>query len=155
MRRRTVAKLGMALVLVSCAPELDSPESRVRALLVQAERAAEARDAEALGELVGEDYRDDRGNNRRTVLGLLTYYFLRNRTVHLLTRIRSLEAPEPERVEATLLVAMAGRPIPGVEGLARIRADLYRFDFVFALDPDDDWRVVRAEWHPAGLDDFL
>jgi hypothetical protein len=146
--------IALVLVLSGCAPELDSPELQVRALLARAERAAEERDVGALKGLVAETYADDRGNDRQAVMGLLTYYFLRNKTIHLLTRVRFIEA-EPERARAGVFVAMAGRPIEGVEGLARIRADLYRFDFVLERDDAGDWKVERAEWDQAGIDDFL
>ncbi len=140
---------------LACAPAVESPEDQVRILLARAERLAEEQDVGALKDLVAEDYVDDRGNDRQAVVGLLTFYFLRNETIHLLPRVRSVQVPEPSRAKATLLVAMAGRPIEGLEGLARIRADLYRFDFLLVGGSDGEWKVVRAEWGRADLDDFL
>ena len=140
---------------LACAPAAESPEDQVRVLLARAERLAEEQDVGALKDLVAEDYTDDRGNDRQAVAGLLTFYFLRNKTIHLLTRVRSVQVPEPDHAEATVLVAMAGRAIEGLEGLARIRADLYRFDFVLTRGPAGEWKVAHAEWGRADLDDFL
>jgi hypothetical protein len=143
-RPHRLALLAMlaAASLPACAAEPDSPEAQVRALLQRAEAAAEEKDVGALKQMVSESYSDDRGQDRQAIAGLLTFYFLRNQSIYLLTRVGKIEFPEPTRARTTVLVAMAGTPIPDIEELARIRADL-------------DWRVTRAAWRRARADDFL
>jgi hypothetical protein len=147
--------LFAAVLLPACAAEPDSPEAQVHALLQRAETAAEEKRVGTLKQLVSESYSDDRGHDKQAVAGLLTYYFLRNQSVHLLTRVQSIEFPKPARAHATVLVAMAGTPIPGIDELVRIRADLYRFDFSLSDEGSDEWRVTRAAWRRAAADDFL
>jgi hypothetical protein len=154
-KRPALLMMLAAASLAACAAEPDSPEAQVRALLERAEEAAEEKRVGALKQLISEIYSDDHGQDRQAVAGLLTYYFLRNQSVHLLTRVRSIEFPEPARARATVFVAMAGMPIPGIDELARIRADLYRFDFSLADEASGDWRVTRAAWRRATTDDFL
>lgn len=144
-----------AASLSACAAEPDSPEAQVRALLQRAEAAAEEKDAGALKQMVSESYGDDSGRDRQAIAGLLTFYFLRNQSIYLLTRVGKIEFPEPARARTTVLVAMAGTPIPGIEELARIRADLYRFDFSLGDEGSGDWKVTRADWRRATADDFL
>jgi len=157
-----VIRPALLLVLVillaaplACSRKPESPETRLRALVSQAEVAAEAKDLGALKPLISPSYGDRLGQNRQAIMRLLAYYFLHNESIHLLTRVHEISFPEPKRAELTVLVAMAGRPIPRVEDLAGMRADLYRFDLVAADEGTGDWKVVRAAWRPAELTDFL
>lgn len=144
----TVVLLGTA-----CAPP-EPPEAQVRALFDKARKAAEQKDLATLRRAVSERYADAHGNDRRTLEGILRVQFLRHESIHLFTRVSTVVFPEPERAEATVYVAMAGRPIAAAEALARLKADLYRFDFVLAKE-GEDWRVIRADWRPAELGDFV
>ena len=156
------------VIVAACSADPDSPEAQVRALISRAESAAEKQDVGALKELISEGYTDEHGQDRQGVAGLLTYYFLRHQTIHLLTRIQSVEFADAERGEladpgsagpgnarASVLVAMAGTPILVVDDLERLRADLYRFDFELLREDDGEWRVTRAAWSRATRGNFL
>jgi hypothetical protein len=153
-RRFAAVALLAALALV-CAGEPESPEARVLALLERAEVAAEERDVKALREMISERYADEQGRDKAALKALLAFHFLRNQSVHLLTRAGEIALPTPERAEVVVFVAMAGRPIPGPEALVGLRADLYRFDLVFEEVEGEEWRLVRAGWRRAMPDDFL
>jgi hypothetical protein len=147
---------GVTLLLalaLACSGDPTTPEERVRAVLAAIERAAEARDVGALREHVSESYADARGQDARALAALATLHFMRNQSVYLLTRIRRVELPAPGEARAEALVAMAGRPIPGPEALAGLRANLYRFD-VELREEDGRWRVSGGDWAPATPDDF-
>jgi len=155
-RPRYGALLLLATLCVpSCSRKADSPETQLRALVSQAETAAEAKDLAALKQMISPGYADQTGQNRQAVMQLLAYYFLHNQSIHLLTRVHAIAFPESKRAEITVLVAMAGRPISRVEELAGIRADLYRFDLLAADEGSGDWKVTRAAWRPADITDFL
>ena len=153
--RRLLAAAGLAALLAGCGATPGDPETQVRAVLTRAEQAAEAKDLEAIRDLIDDTYADEQGNDRAAVRRLIALHFLRNDAIHLLTRVRSLEFPKPARAEVTLLVAMAGRPIPTVRDLAAIRADLYRFDLEFQDAGSGEWRVIRARWRRARTAEFL
>ena len=156
-RRRSRALLAAfaAQALAACPAQPDSPEAQLRALFELAEATAEEKDAGALKDLVSERYADDEGHDRQAIAGLLAFHFLRHQTIHLLTRVHAIAFPEPTRAEATIFVAMGGTPILVVDDLARVRADLYRFDFDLADEGSGDWRVTRAAWRRATRDDVL
>lgn len=154
--RRPLLRLALAgccLLAPACAGDSASPEDRVRAVLAALEESAQARDAGEMKEHVSEAYFDARGNDKRTVAQLVAFHLLRNQSVYLLTRVRSVGIEEPGQARAEVLVAMAGTKIAGPEALLGLRADLYRFDLGFS-EEDGVWRVRSADWRPAAVDDF-
>ena len=141
-----VLLLSVTLVLSSCSRPNESPvEQRVRALIDQAEALAEARDVQGFGELLSDDYRDDRGNSKQSVTALLNFYLSAHRSVHLLTRTPQIELPDSTSAEMLVFVAMAGSPITEVDQLSSLRADLYHF-YVHAQEEDGEWRIRRTRW---------
>jgi len=127
----------------------------MRALFERMEVAAEQKDLRPLKAMVSERYSDEHHNDRQAIVGLLTYHFLRNQSIHLLTRVTAIEFPEPGRASVIAYVAMAGRPIPDVDALTQLRADLYRFDFRLSEGGENGWLVTGAAWRPAETADFL
>ena len=138
MRRAYLAVLAL---LPGCSDDA-SPEQQVRSVIDSMEVAAEARDVGDLMEHVSTAYRSadglDRAEAGRTVRG----YFVVNQSIHLLTRIESLEFPAPDEARVKLQVGMAGR---GGQGAADLSADLYDFDVVLVRE-DGEWKVSYADW---------
>lgn len=153
--QRALATLALLATVVALACQRDEPTAhdRVLATLAGAEKAAEAGDAGLLKSRISESYRDASGRDKQAVAAIVGLQLLQQRSVHLLTRVVSLEIGPPAEARAEVLVAMAGSPIDGPELLAGVRADLYRFDLVLR-DEDGVWGVVSAAWRPAALDDF-
>lgn len=143
-----------AIAWPACSSPPQSAEAQIRALLAEMEVAAEEKDLRPLKAVVSEQYADESGNDRQAIVRLLTYHFLRNQSIHLLTRVAAIELPEPDRASVIVYVAMAGRPIPDVDAMTQLRANLYRFDFALE-DVEKRWQVKRAAWRPAEARDFL
>jgi hypothetical protein len=146
--------MAIVLALAACSPQ-SSPEAEIRTLVAQARTAAEERDARALRGLIADDYADDRGHDRKAVENLIRWHVLRHQSVHLFVRIRGIEFPEPDRALTSVAAAMAGRPVANAGELMGLNAELYRFDLEWARRDGGEWRVRRAAWEPARLDDFL
>jgi hypothetical protein len=104
--------------------------------------------------MISEKYSDSQGQDKKAVDALLRYYFLRNQSIHLFTRIRQIGFPQPDLAQADVMVAMAGQPISDAEELERLRADLHRFEITLARE-NGEWKVIRAEWRRAEFADFL
>lgn len=148
--------LAVAVALAAAGCGEDPPgdrEARLRQLIGQAEAQAEARDLDALMEHVADEYGDSRGNDAGSIERLLRLRFLNNQAVHLLTWVREIALTADDRATAVVYVAMAGRPIPDLEALPAMRADVYRFEVAFR--DDDGWQVTSAEWQPARPTDLL
>lgn len=146
---RPLALLAMLLV-GGCGGEPESPEAQVRAVIARAVAAAEAKDVGTLRAMVSDRYSDANGQDKRAIEAMLRLHFLRNESVHLYTRVQSVTVPQPDRAEASVLVAMAGVPITSEVELPALRADLHRFDIEFMRE-GDRWRVQRAAWSRAEL----
>ena len=144
----------MAVLLAIACSKPSTPEQRVRAFLDRSEQAAEQKDVRTLRGAVSERYADADGRDRRTIEGILRLYVLRHESIHLLTRVDSIEFPKPAEARVGIYVAMAARPITNATQLAAFRANLYRFDLMLT-EEDSEWRVLRADWRPAEPADFI
>lgn len=155
---RAVSRNALVIVcllpLFSCSPARDSPEAQVRALFARAETAAEQKDLGALRPMISDQYADAEGQDKKAIEAVLRFYFLRNQSIHLFTRIQSIEFPQPSRATAVVLVAMAGQPIKTGQELERLHADLNRFEITLTRE-DREWKVIGAEWRRAEPGDFL
>lgn len=152
--RRRAWCTGLLVLAAACRATPSSPETQVRAAIAAAERAAEQKDVKTLKRLIADDYRDDDGNRKADLIRLLAYHLLRNQSIHLLTRVRTVECGDAGRAAATVFVAMAGRDIAAADLLAQLHADLYRFDLDLVSAGAGAWTLSRARWRPAVMDDF-
>jgi hypothetical protein len=132
-----------ALALLAGCGDDTSPEQQVRSVIESMELAAEERDVSGLMEHISDNYRDAQGQDRTEASRYARGYFIANQSVHLLTRIESLEFPQPDEARVKLQVGMAGRG--GETGAGGLTADLYNFDVVLVRD-GGDWKVSYADW---------
>ena len=144
MLRRTA--LLLALVLTGCGRE-SSPEDELRAVVAEAEAAAEARDASALSGLVADDYRDVRGNGVDEIRRYVRGYLIAHQSVHLLVRIEEIELKATDLARLRATVGMVGREAEGAAAWD-LAADVYEFDLTLAREAGY-WKVTRADWRPA------
>ncbi|HKJ25838.1 MAG TPA: hypothetical protein VKB65_13510 [Myxococcota bacterium] len=148
------ALLAAAALGAGCRGEAPTPEEEVRATIAAAERAVAEHDLPALKRLIAADYRDVAGRDRAALESLLTVHFLRNSRIHVLVRIRELTVDPKGRASVEALVATAGRPIPALDALARVDADLLWVDLGLARR-GGGWAVTHADWERARLEDLL
>lgn len=151
---RRLSLLVLLLVFAACSSAPETPEAQVRAWVERAEAAAENKEGGAVDELVAARYRDERDLDRRALKAMLVRHFLANRAIHLWTQIHSIELPERDRAEVVVFVGMAGGPIGSIKDIAKLKADLYRFDFELAADSPGVWQLTTADWRPAEMDDL-
>lgn len=154
MNRFWILLLTVVSFTGACSPERGSPEAQVRALLAQGEAAAEKKESVVLRKMISEKYSDSQGQDKKTVEGILRYYFLRNESIHLFTRVQQITISQSEIAQAIVMVAIASQPIVNAKELERLRADLHRFEITLARE-NGEWKVIRAEWRRAEFADFL
>ena len=99
MGRRLGRSLALPLLIAvsACPSTSESPGDQIRALIAKAEKAAEEKDLGTLKDMIHDGYADKQGNKKPELVKLLAYYLLRTESIHLLTRIRTIEFPEPKR----------------------------------------------------------
>ncbi len=139
--------LVLAALLAGCGAEPAPPEEALRAWLAQAEQAAEARDLDALLELVSDDYSDARGYDRDDVARRLRLLFLRQKSVGLLVDVDELSVFRDSAAEVLLTVAMAATN----DALLGFSADAWRFEFELRRE-GGDWRLLAARYGRLGED---
>jgi hypothetical protein len=135
-----VAALAAAIV-AGCG--VSDPEAEIRGLLAAAEEAAEARDAGYFGDLVGEGYRDSRGQDRTELLRVLRGYFLANQRIEIVSRIDEVALEGTDAARAVLYAGLAGQR-SGAQPLAGIDASLYRFELELVAE-GGEWRIIGAD----------
>lgn len=145
--KRIFGVLGLAIGLAGCGTP-DSPETRVRAVIAAAEQAAEARDVPGVMELVSPDYADADGRQAAELSRYLRGYFIANQSLHLLTRIDSLDFPARDVAEVAVTVAMVGREAEA-ESAWDLAADVHSFRLTL-MEKDGDWRVTHADRQARG-----
>jgi hypothetical protein len=143
LRASAGAIVAVAVLTAGCGRE-ESPETQVRTVIAAGEVAAEARDLGGILELVSPAFRDANGGGPDELKQYLRGYFLMHQSVHLLTRVESVEFPYRDYARVQLKVGMLGRESAGATSLD-LAADVKEIVLELALE-DDEWRVVRAAW---------
>ena len=92
--------------------------------------------------LVADDYRDGDGRGADDIRRYLQGYLIAHQSIHLITRVDSIEIEGAEAAHALVTVGMLGRESDTTWDLA---GDVYRFDLRLARE-DGEWRVTRAGW---------
>ena len=144
-----VAAISMLLATTGCG-QRGTPESQVRAVIAEAERAAEARDLAGLMALVSPGFEDGQGGDREELKRSLRGYLVMHPSVHLLTRVESLEFPYEDYARVRLTVGTLGRGSTAATAID-LAADVHDVALELKLE-GDDWRVMRAERRSARRD---
>ena len=136
--------LGQVLCLVwafiliqSCSDSTVSPQDEIRAYIKSGVYAAQSRDTDALAERMHGDYSDQKGYNKKQLIGLLRGYFFRHKNIHLFTKIDAIELLTENEAIVRMHVAMAGSAITDIDALSSLRARIYRFEL--QLIKQDEW----------------
>lgn len=143
LRRARVAAASLALALAACG-DSSSPDAQVRATIAAMETAAEARDVGDLTEHISTEFRDAHGRDTKELSQYVRGYFIANQSIHLLTRIESIEFPTHDEARAKVSVAMVGREAESAKQW-NLAGDLYDFDVTFMRE-DGEWKVRYAKW---------
>lgn len=145
--------LVLLLQMISCSKD-SKPEDIVKKFISLCEEAVKDRNGRSLRGLISDRYHDQQGRTKQDLSPIISGYILRNRSIHIFSRLESISSPSPDQINATILVAMAGRPVTKVSMLPTVNADMYWFDIV--LDNEKgEWRLTSSVWRQAMLDDFL
>ncbi|MBN2575220.1 MAG: hypothetical protein JXP73_11715 [Deltaproteobacteria bacterium] len=155
MRRPWVVPLlALLLLCPGCRCSPSSPEERVRQTIDAVIAAVRERDIKPVANAVSEHYSDRERNDKQQVVSLVRMQFVVHPNLYLVTKISSIEFPEPAQARVLLFAALASVPAGVLPDLRNLSADVYRFDLAMA-DEDGTWRVQRASWAPATIKDLL
>ena len=111
-------------------------------MIAQGEHAAEQRDAGALMRLVSAQYSDDDGRDAETLEKYVRGYLLLHPSVHLLTRIESIDFPYRDMARVHVTVGSLATEA-GESASFDLAADVQELD-IEVVNEDGHWRVRRA-----------
>lgn len=144
--RRAFLVVLLSLALAACGPK-QTPEAQVRSVIAEGEAAAEARDLSALMDLAAPEFQDEQIGGREELQQYLRGYLVMHQSIHLLTRVDSVELPYRDMAKVSLTVGTLGRDAASASALD-LAADVYDVQLELQLQ-DGDWHVTRASWRPA------
>ena len=139
-----VAAASIPLLCGACAEE-SGPDEQLRQWLVDGEAAAESKDRGKLVDMISPSYADARGYKRQQINHLIRAYFLRQKTVKLLTSVEDIRLFGETAAEIDLKVGMAGAR----DNVLGFSADAYRFELELERD-GGQWLLISARWGPLG-----
>jgi len=131
-----------------------SPQEQVRKAIDAVVAAVRERDIKPVAAAVSEQYEDKEGNDKKQIVSLVRVQFLLHPNLYLMAKIATVECPVPGQAGAVVYAAMASVPAGVLPDLRKLSADVYRFELTL-VDENGTWRVCRASWHPATVQDLL
>ena len=143
MHRILIASLALAMLIFAACSSSDTPEAQVRKSLAAMEAAAEERDVSEVMEWVSPEFRSPYGHNPDELRKFLYGLFIANQSIHLLTRIDSLEFPAPDEARANVTVAMASREAESSNAWD-LAAEIHEFEVTLRRE-QYAWKVLYAE----------
>jgi hypothetical protein len=144
---KLIAALSLMTALTGCGDD-ENPEKQVRKTIDAMEQAAEARDVSGLTDHISGQFRDADGRDGKELSQYVRGYFIANQSIHLLTRIGSIEFPTQEEAKVKVTVAMVGRDADAANAW-NLAGEIHDFDVTFIRE-DDEWKVTYAKWRNPG-----
>jgi hypothetical protein len=145
--RAGILMLAVLVTVVAGCGESQTPDAIVRAVIAQGEQAAEARDLSAIMDLVAPSFEDGQGGGRDELKQYLRGYLVAHQSIHLLSKVESVEFPYRDLAKVSLTVGTLGREAAAATAFD-LAADVYDVELELKLD-DGEWRVTRASWRSA------
>jgi hypothetical protein len=131
-----------------------SEEDRVKAVINDTAKLAEAKDIKGVLEHISKDYKDPEGNDRNAVKGLLFVYFQEYEKVGLFVRDIQVTV-EGGEAQAQVKVILTGGEDPETIGdVVPASAGGYLLDLKL-VNEDGEWMVVRGTWTDIGFTNAL
>jgi len=141
--RRALAVLLLGIVAGCGGSSGSDAEAELRALVAEAEAAAEDRDTGFFRELISTNYADAAGRSRDDLIDRVRGYFFLNTSIEVLTRIERVELSGSDAAELVVQAAIVGGRRGGA--LPDIDADYRRLEVELVRD-GSRWQVIAAAW---------
>lgn len=152
-----IHSLLILFLITSCSDEKTSPEDEIKRYIESGKLATESRSHSDLADLMSEQYRDQKGWDKKQLKNMARAYFLTHQNIYLLTKIDSINFQNENNAFVIVHVAMAGTAMNDLNAINRsinhLRARVYKFEL--QLIKEDVWLLQQARWKPADIKDML
>jgi hypothetical protein len=134
-----------------------TPEEQIQAFLERAEFRVESRDVAATTAMISYDYADLWGRDREQMRRILTGYYLRNRSIHILKKIDRITLADERSAQVVLYAALAAssQEHQQAPSLTDWHGDVIQIEADLVLESDGQWRVLRMNWRQIQKEDLL
>ncbi|MES9971153.1 MAG: hypothetical protein ABW092_14050 [Candidatus Thiodiazotropha sp.] len=146
--------LLIMLLVAGCSDDPLTPEEQLRSLLSEAESYLEERDLTSAMAFVDPAYGDKNGRDFRGLKAMLLGYFMRHKSIHIISKIDQIDLRSAHESEVVLFAGLAGSPQEAEMAPAQWRGDLLRLQLLFKRKDGGDWRLQMADWRRATPQDF-
>lgn len=153
MKRVSIVLLFAVLCAALIAPGCKKPQSDeelIKAMIAETAELARAKDIKGILENVSEEYKDQQGNDRNALKGILFIYFQGYETVGVFVRDTQVTV-EGDQAQAQVKVILTGGEDPDtLGGVVPKSGGGYLIDMNLVRE-DGDWMVIRATWTDIGF----
>jgi hypothetical protein len=141
--------VGMSLAVSACKKPM-SEEDKIKAVIEDTADRAKEKDLKGVLAHVSESYKDESGNDRNAIKGILFVYFQGYEKVGVFVRDIQV-AVDGDKAEAQVKVILTGGEDPDTMGdIVPKSGGGYLLDLKLKKE-DDEWTVVRAKWTDIGF----
>jgi hypothetical protein len=141
----------LSLSLWSCSDDPHSPEERVRQSIREAEDLIERRVLSKVMSHVHPNYLDQDGRDFQQLRIMLAGYFLRNQSIHIISRVKQIEIDADGKAQAVIYAGVAGGSQRPSDSLETWRSDLLQLQLTFVEDEGEGWLLSQASWERVRL----
>jgi hypothetical protein len=141
--------VGMCLAVSACKKPM-SEEDKIKAMIEETAQKAKEKDIKGVLAHVSESYKDESGNDRNAIKGILFVYFQGYEKVGVFVRDIQVTV-DGDKAEARVKVILTGGEDPDTMGdVVPKSGGGYLLDLKLVKE-DDEWMVVRATWTDIGF----
>jgi hypothetical protein len=144
-----ILMVGVGLILSSCKKPMKE-EDKIKAIITETADRAKAKDIKGILAHVSKSYKDEEGNDRNALKGILFIYLQGYEKIGVFVRDVQVTV-DGNKAEAQVKVILTGGEEPGSVGSAVPQTGGgYLVDLKLAKE-DGEWMVVRATWTDIGF----
>lgn len=155
MKRKFISPvlvIGMTIAAILCLPNChkETEEEKIKNLIAGIQKAAGEKDTRAVLGHLSKTYHDPQGNNYDGIKGLLLFYFMRHRQVHVYVPNLDISI-ENNAAKSSFQAVLTGAGEDAEAAKRLLPESLGVYDFsVFLQKESGEWKITSAKWERMG-----
>lgn len=144
-----VLLVGVGLAFTSCKKPI-SDEEKIKAIIEETADRAKEKDIKGVLAHVSESYKDEEGNDRNAIKGILFIYFQGYEKVGVFVRDIEVTVDGDEAEALVKVILTGGEELKEAGDVVPETGGGYLIDLKLVRE-DDEWMVVRGKWTDIGF----
>ncbi|MCK4738411.1 MAG: hypothetical protein KAT46_00540 [Deltaproteobacteria bacterium] len=147
--------LAFGLVFSSCSKKPETEEDALRAVVEEMAQKASEKNIRGVMNFISKDYRDDFGNERRTIKGILLFELIKKERAKVFLRKINVELDGDRAVVTVKAILARGVGVEKLSDIVLRDSAGFGFNLFFKKESDGKWRVVSGKWESIGASVLL